>query len=83
MPVTLSDVTNIDVRGTNTSWTPALTLIHAELSPVKVPTSLKVFKRYPNLGASHVRISPERPRNARVPTDGLYAHIVLDRPRLS
>ena len=26
---------------------------------------------------------PKRPRNVRVPTDDLYAHIVLNRPRLS
>jgi hypothetical protein len=65
MPVTLSIVTNINVRGTSTFWTSTLTLIHAELSPVKVSTLPKVSKRYPNPGASHGRIGTHFSQNAQ------------------
>lgn len=64
----------------------SITLILADLSPVEVPTSPKVSKTYPNPGTAHVRIGPILARtpkkNARVSTDDLHAHIVLDRSRL-
>ena len=66
-------VTNINVRRTSTSWTSALSTHRESLCIAKGILALFVLAPF----------TPNSPRNVRVPTNDLYAHIVLDRPRLS